>query len=407
MEQVEQAIATLHLKLSNEVDALRDVNRDRIQQFLLGLLHHLRQRGGILQPATQLYINQGNTFVLQRPLYMPSMGPNIPAPIFLVNAVGTAERFERVIKQGQGESWCENWARRIFAETSLLLKDQLKDVLELALNTAVESGVLEAHPCGHGRAWGIPMSVIHLTPEGAVLVCDRCSHQITAAAAERFQLEEMTCLNPGCTGHYHPDPRTGLAYYRQLYRSGEVRRIMAAEHTGLLTRSNREWLEQRFIQGDRRCDPNLLSATSTLEMGINIGDLSTVLLCSVPPAPANFQQRIGRAGRKDGNALVGVVANGSPHDLFFYSDPTRMLAGSVESAGCYLDASAILQRQLTAFCLDNWVATGITKREFPPQLSDVLNAVERQDQSRFPYNWLTDLQEHQRELLETFLHLFQ
>ncbi|MBW4523225.1 MAG: DEAD/DEAH box helicase [Scytolyngbya sp. HA4215-MV1] len=405
-DQIEQAIATLHLKLSNEIDALRDVSRDRIQQFLLGLLHHLRQRGGILQPATQLYINQGNTFVLQRPLYMPSMGPSIPAPIFLVNAVGTADRFERVIKQGQGESWCENWARRIFADISLLLKDQLKDVLELALNTAVESGVLEVHPCGHGRAWGIPMSVIHLTTEGTVLVCDRCSHQITAATAERSQLEGMTCLNPGCTGHYHPDPRTGLAYYRQLYRSGEVRRIMAAEHTGLLTRSNREWLEQRFIQGDRRCDPNLLSATSTLEMGINIGDLSTVLLCSVPPAPANFQQRIGRAGRKDGNALVGVVANGSPHDLFFYSDPTRMLAGSVESAGCYLDASAILQRQLTAFCLDNWVATDITKREFPTQLSDVLNAVGRQDQARFPYNWLTFIQEHQSELLETFLRLF-
>jgi len=406
LKLIEQAIATLHLKLTNEIDALRSISLDRIQQFLLGLLHHLRQRGGILQPATQLYISQGNTFLLQRPLHMPSMGPNIPAPIFLVSAAGTAERFERVVQAGQRQSWCENWTTRIFATTSLLLKDQLKEVLDLALNALVEVGVLEMHPCGHGRAWGIPMSVIQLSAAGTVLVCDRCSHSITSAAAERSSLEGMTCLNPGCTGHYHPDPRTGLAYYRQLYRSGEVRRIMAAEHTGLLARSHREWLEQRFIQGNRRCDPNLLSATSTLEMGINIGDLSTVLLCSVPPAPANFQQRIGRAGRTDGNALVGVVANGSPHDLFFYADPTRMLAGSVEAAGCYLDASAILQRQLTAFCLDSWVATGITKREFPVQLNDVLNAIERQDQSRFPYNWLTFIQERQSELFETFLNLF-
>ena len=405
-ERIEQAIATLHLKLTNEIEALRSVAPDCIQQFLLGLLHHLRQRGGILQPATQQYIGQGNTFVLQRPLYMPSMGPNIPAPIFLVNAAGTAERFERVIKPGQAESWCENWTRQIFNTTSLLLKDQLKEILDQTLNALVDAGVLEVHPCGHGRAWGIPMSVIQLTSAGMVLVCDRCSHQITTAEVERPTLGGMICLNPGCNGHYHPDPRTGLAYYRQLYRSGEVRRIMAAEHTGLLSRSNREWLEQRFIQGDRRCDPNLLSATSTLEMGINIGDLSTVLLCSVPPAPANFQQRIGRAGRTDGNALVGIVANGSPHDLFFYADPTRMLAGSVEASGCYLDASAILQRQLTAFCLDTWVATGITKREFPTQLSDVLNAIERQDQSRFPYNWLTFIQERQSELLEQFLNLF-
>jgi DEAD/DEAH box helicase domain-containing protein len=101
------------------------------------------------------------------------------------------------------------------------------------------------------------------------------------------------------------------------------------------------------------------------------------------------------------------VANGTAHDLFFYADPMRMISGSVEAAGCYLDAAAILQRQLTAFCLDNWVATGITKREFPTQLSDVLNAIERQDEARFPYNWLTFIQERQSELLEVFLSLFE
>jgi DEAD/DEAH box helicase domain-containing protein len=171
---------------------------------------------------------------------------------------------------------------------TLLLKEQFLEILHTAIDTLVDAGLLDAKVCGNGRAWGIPMSVLHLETGGTVLACDRCSHQLTAAVAERTSLEGMTCLKTGCTGHYHPDPRTGLAYYRQLYRSGQVRRIVATEHTGLLARSNREWLEQRFIQGNRRCDPNLLSATSTLEMGINIGDLSTVLLCSVPPAPANF-----------------------------------------------------------------------------------------------------------------------
>lgn len=405
---LERAIAALHLKLANEVDPLRQVTSAQIRQFVLGLLHHLRQRGGILQPATRQYISQGgNTFLLQQPLYMPNLGPTISTPIFFVNASAKAERFERVLQPGQRNSWCEDWTGRIFAAAGLLLKDQIAEILHTALEILVDAGLLEAQSCGSGRAWGIPMSVLHLETGGTVFACDRCSHQLTAAAAERTSLEGMTCLNTGCSGHYRPDPRTGLAYYRQLYRSGEVRRIVAAEHTGLLARSNREWLEQRFIQGDRRCDPNLLSATSTLEMGINIGDLSTVLLCSAPPTPANFQQRIGRAGRTDGNALVGTVANGTPHDLFFYADPMRMLAGSVEAAGCYLDASAILQRQLTAFCLDSWVATGITKREFPPQLSDVLNAIKRQDGSCFPYNWLTFIQEHQSEMLEVFLSLFE
>ena len=54
-KEMEQAIAILHPKLTNEIDALRSVTPDLIRQFLLGLLHHLRQRGGILQPATQIY----------------------------------------------------------------------------------------------------------------------------------------------------------------------------------------------------------------------------------------------------------------------------------------------------------------------------------------------------------------
>jgi len=70
--------------------------------------------------------------------------------------------------------------------------------------------------------------------------------------------------------------------------TGAVHRIVAREHTGLLECPDRERLESHFIRGRYRSDPNLLSATSTLEMGINISDLSTVLLASVPPELANI-----------------------------------------------------------------------------------------------------------------------
>ena len=67
----------------------------------------------------------------------------------------------------------------------------------------------------------------------------------------------------------------------------------------------------------------------TLELGIDIGDLSNVVMCSVPPAPKNYLQRTGRAGRQDGNALTVTVATGQPHDLFFYAEPLDMLASRV------------------------------------------------------------------------------
>ena len=65
-------------------------------------------------------------------------------------------------------------------------------------------------------------------------------------------------------------------------------------------------------------------------MGINIGDLSTVLLASVPPEPANYLQRIGRAGRRDGNALIGTLVTGTAHDLFFFLEPKEMIKGQVQ-----------------------------------------------------------------------------
>ena len=379
-----------------------------MRQFLLGLLHHLRQRGGILQPATKNYVaTGGNTYLWQKYTYMPRIGPTVPRPIFYVNASAKADGFENVIRPDQRNSWSEDWTTRIFATASLLLKEQLIEILHTALDSLVNADLLEVRSCNGGRAWGIPLDALYLQTNGTVLSCDRCSHQITTSSLEQTSLDGMRCLNMGCTGHYSPDPRTGLAYYRQIYRRGEVERIVAAEHTGLLTRTNRENLETRFIESTRRCDPNLISATSTLEMGIDVGDLSTVFLSSVPPGTANFQQRIGRAGRRDGNALVSVVANSKPHDLYFYADPVRMLEGKIETAGCYLDASAILQRQLTAFCLDSWIATGVMRQAFPRLLNDVLNAIERNNQNRFPYNWLAFIQEHQGELLDTFLKLFE
>ena len=99
--------------------------------------------------------------------------------------------------------------------------------------------------------------------------------------------------------------------------------LWASEHTGLMEGELRRKVEESFINGHNTWDVNLLSATPTLEMGIDIGDLSSVLLCSVPPAQTNYLQRIGRAGRRDGNALALTIANGRPHDLFSTPHPPR------------------------------------------------------------------------------------
>lgn len=88
--------------------------------------------------------------------------------------------------------------------------------------------------------------------------------------------------------------------------------VPSSDRANDLNPSKYETIENQFIAAQQRHYPNLLSATSTLEMGINIGDLSSALLCSVPPTQANYQQRVGRTGGTDGNSFVVAIANGRP-----------------------------------------------------------------------------------------------
>ena len=104
-------------------------------------------------------------------------------------------------------------------------------------------------------------------------------------------------------------------------------------------------VEVLFKTGSEADAPNLLACTPTLEMGIDVGDLSSTMLCSVPPTPTNYLQRIGRAGRATGNALILALANVKPHDLYFFDDPFAMIAGTVTPPGCFLDAPEMLKRQ--------------------------------------------------------------
>ncbi|MFB6351314.1 MAG: helicase-related protein, partial [Bradymonadaceae bacterium] len=163
------------------------------------------------------------------------------------------------------------------------------------------------------------------------------------------------CPRYRCDGHLVPGKgRRGerASYYAEVYRSGRLRRIRTAEHTGLLERDDRERLEEEFKDERRPDAPNTVVCTPTLE--IDIGDLSSLTLCSVPPTTANYQQRIGRAGRESGDAYALTFATTRPHDLYFWQDPLEMADGDVTPPGCHLDARDALERQLLARAMDAW-----------------------------------------------------
>ena len=102
--------------------------------------------------------------------------------------------------------------------------------------------------------------------------------------------------------------------------------LEAREHTAQVTAEDRQERESRFRDGDLP----LLFCSPTMELGVDIAQLNLVNLRNVPPTPANYAQRSGRAGRGGQPALVFTYCAGrSPHDQYFYREPTRMVAGAV------------------------------------------------------------------------------
>ena len=102
--------------------------------------------------------------------------------------------------------------------------------------------------------------------------------------------------------------------------------LEAREHTAQVTAEDRQARESRFRDGDLP----LLFCSPTMELGVDIAQLNLVNLRNVPPTPANYAQRSGRAGRGGQPALVFTYCAGrSPHDQYFYREPTRMVAGAV------------------------------------------------------------------------------
>ncbi len=118
-------------------------------------------------------------------------------------------------------------------------------------------------------------------------------------------------------------------YFKEFYvrSSALLREVEAREHTAQIGYEHREEREQRFRSGELKC----LFCSPTMELGIDIADLQLVHMRNVPPTPANYAQRSGRAGRKGDPALVVTYClAGSGHDQYFFHHQREMVSGAVQ-----------------------------------------------------------------------------
>ncbi|WP_037182166.1 DEAD/DEAH box helicase [Rhodococcoides fascians] len=174
------------------------------------------------------------------------------------------------------------------------------------------------------------------------------------SACRRLTINDVRGVCPfgGCDGTVSPfvvpDAADDTNHYRNTYRNLRPAPLSAMEHTAQWESKKAASIQKDFIDGK----VNVLSCSTTFELGVDVGDLQAVVLRNMPPKTANYVQRAGRAGRRAASAaLVLTYAKRSSHDLSKYQNPESMIAGEMRIPWIPIENERIARRHAHSIAL--------------------------------------------------------
>lgn len=262
----------------------------------------------------------------------------------------------------------DNWGGRL--EARHLKRNDYIQLLERMLAVAAKAGLVSQVPTPFGDAMG---------------------WQLKNACVE-FHAGDGTSARGGMDNAYFRSLYDNLA--RAIGAEFHHFSFEAREHTAQVDKGRREAREMRFRYGaedqqrlaamtnelrqlgeHQRFLP-VLFCSPTMELGVDISALNTVYLRNMPPTPANYAQRSGRAGRSGMPALVlTYCAAKSPHDQYFFADPPAMVHGEVRAPTLDLANEELVRSHLQAV----WLASTNT-----PLQASIAEVVEPDEEKSLP-----------------------
>ena len=134
-------------------------------------------------------------------------------------------------------------------------------------------------------------------------------------------------------------------HYRKQYLELDIFPMIVKEHTAQLSPETAKRYQEKFIKNEI----NVLSCSTTFELGVDVGELETVFMKNMPPTPANYTQRAGRVGRrKDSVAYSLTFCRLSSHDLTYFNIPVKIIKGKIFPPKFKIENEKIVKRHINA-----------------------------------------------------------